>query len=174
MISTKVTRFALSLFLVTAYWITSPVYAAGPTALTVKCVRKVEKSEPLYSDEKTGQYVGFSQASCNYKEVKGVGLFEGVKSTVREFDDFHGPNGDLHGITTGEKGGDSYRVEWDGHCFSLSGADGKPMNRCFGSWRFIDGSGTGRFAKIHGGGYFQSLELTQDSYEAEATGYYEQ
>lgn len=172
--STKVTRFTLSLFLVTAYWITSPVYAAGLTALTVKCVRKVEKSEPVYFDEKTGRYAGFSQASCNYKEMKGTGLFDGVKSTARGFDDFNGANGDVRGITTGEKGGDSYRVEWDGHCFALAGAEGKPQNRCFGSWRFIEGSGTGRFAKIRGGGYFQTMGLTQETFEAEATGYYEQ
>lgn len=151
-----------------------PSFAAEATPLTVKCVRKIEKSDVLHYDEKTGRYAGLSQASCNYKEVRGNGLFDGVRSTARGFDDFQGSNGDIRGITIGEKGGDSYRVQWDGHCFSVSGRDGKPAGRCFGSWRFIDGSGTGRFAKVRGGGYFQSMALSQDSFEAEATGYYEQ
>jgi hypothetical protein len=154
--------------------LSSSGFAAEANTLSVKCVRKVEKSEVVHYDEKTGRYAGFSQAACIYKEVKGTGLFDGVKSTARGFDDFRGPNGDVRGITVGEKGGDSYRVEWDGHCFNVAGGDGKPVSRCFGSWRFVDGSGTGRFAKIHGGGYFQTTSLTQESFEAEATGYYEQ
>lgn len=170
----KATRITLLLLFTIAYWITNPAFAAGPTALTVKCVRKVEKSEPVYFDEKTGRYAGFSQAACNYKEVKGTGLFDGVKSTARGFDDFNGASGDVRGITTGEKSGDSYRVQWDGHCFALNGADDKAVSRCFGSWRFIEGSGTGGFAKIRGGGYFQTMGLTQETFDAEATGFYEQ
>jgi hypothetical protein len=150
------------------------VFAAGATPLTVKCVRKVEKVEAMYFDDKSGRYAGFSQAACIYKETKGKGLFDGVNSTVRGIDNFNGTNGDIHGFTIAEKSGDNYRVEWDGHCFSLGDADGKPVNRCFGSWRFIDGSGTGRFAKVRGGGYFQTMGLTQDSFEVEATGFYEQ
>jgi hypothetical protein len=153
---------------------TTSVFAAGAIPITVKCVRKVEKIDQIAFVEKIGRYTGFSQASCNYKETKGTGLFDGVKSTVRGIDSFNGTNGDIQGFTIAEKGGDSYRAEWDGHCFSLADGDGKPLNRCFGSWRFIQGSGTGRFANVRGGGYFQTMSLTQDSFEVEATGFYEQ
>jgi hypothetical protein len=148
--------------------------AAGANPLSVKCVRKVEKADIAHFNEKSGRYIAFSQASCNYKEVKGNGLFDGVKSTARGLDNFTGANGSVNGVTFGEKDGDSYRVEWDGRCFGLSGAEGKPINRCFGNWRFIEGSGTGRFSNVRGGGYFQSTLLAPDTMDVEATGFYEQ
>ncbi len=147
--------------------------SAEPQNLTVKCVRKVERFEPLYKNDSAGRLAYLSSAACNYRETVGAGLFDGVRSTATGFTDLSNGRGETRGITAGEKGGDHYRVEWLGRCYSTGRANGADLIRCSGVWSFIEGSGVGRFTNLRGGGHWHMQMTADGGIDTEAVGQYE-
>lgn len=156
----------------TGFIVSSPA-AADPQNLTVKCVRKVERFEPLYKNDATGRLAYISTSACNYREVVGTGLFDGTRSSATGFTDLTQGRGETRGITTAEKGGDSYRVEWIGRCYSTGRSGGNDLIRCTGVWSYIEGSGSGRFSNLRGGGHWHMQLLPDGGIDMEATGLYD-
>jgi hypothetical protein len=73
----------------------------------------------------------------------------------------------VSGYDLDEKDGDSYKLEWAGECFSLSGPEGKPVGYCAGGAFVTPGSGTGRFAGLSGGGTWRGHALPNGDFEVE-------
>lgn len=146
--------------------------AAAQQNVSVKCVRKVERFEPLYKNDAAGRLVYLSTAACNYRESVGVGLFDGVRSTATGFTDLNNGRGETRGITVGEKDGDNYRVEWLGRCYSIGNSGDNEVIRCTGVWSVIEGSGLGRFAGLRGGGHWHMQMNAEGGLDTEATGVY--
>ena len=146
---------------------------AEPQPLTVKCVRKVERFEPLYKNDTTGRLAYLSTAACNYRESVGSGLFNDVRSAATGFTDLTQGRGETRGITAASKGGDDYRVEWLGRCYSTGRSGGNDLIRCTGVWSFIEGSGTGRFSNLRGGGQWHMQMTADGGLDTEASGLYE-
>lgn len=141
--------------------------------LTVKCVRKVERFEPLYQNDAAGRLAYLSTAACNYRETVGAGLFDGVRSAATGFTDLSNGRGETRGITVGEKGGDNYRVEWIGRCYSIGRSSSNDLIRCSGVWSFIEGSGVGRFSGVRGGGDWHMQMTAEGGIDTEASGIYD-
>jgi len=146
---------------------------AAPQDLTVNCVRKIERFEPLYQNDAAGRLAYISSAACNYKEAVGAGLFDGVRSTATGFTDLTNGRGETRGITVAEKGGDNYRVEWVGRCYPVGRSANGDAIRCTGVWSFIEGSGVGRFAGLRGGGHWHMQMTADGGLDTVATGVYE-
>lgn len=146
---------------------------AAPQDVTVRCVRKIERFEPLYKNDAAGRLAYISSAACNYKEVVGTGLFDGVHSTATGFTDLTNGRGDTRGITVAEKDGDSYRVEWLGRCYPVGRSSNGDIVRCTGVWSLIEGSGVGKFAGLRGGGYWHMQMTADGGLDTAATGVYD-
>lgn len=141
--------------------------------LTEKCMRKVERFALQYQNDGDGRLIYISASACNYREAVGAGLFDGVHSTATGLTDLAKGRGQTEGVTVGEKNGDNYRVRWSGACFSSGAKTGSDVIRCSGVWAFIEGSGSGKFAGVKGGGSWNMLPLADGTIDTEATGYYE-
>lgn len=171
--TSHVSRASWALLAVCSVAASAPAFA-DPQPLTVKCVRKIERFEPLYKNDAAGRLAYLSTAACNYRETVGKGLFNDVRSAATGFTDLNLGRGETRGITAGSKGGDDYRVEWLGRCYSTGRANNADLIRCTGVWSFIDGSGTGRFANLRGGGHWHMQMTADGGLDTEASGLYEQ
>src|SRR4029079_3555181 len=109
-------------------------------------VKHSDKSEVMRDEQSTGRSVFFFAYHATYKQTKGGDLFDGVNNKGQGTVSLFQGNGPVSGYDVNEKEGATYRQEWSGECFSLSGPEGKPVAYCTGGHFVVPGSGTGRFA----------------------------
>jgi len=130
-------------------------------------VNKTDKFEVMLDDKSTGRMAFYFAYHGTYKQEKGGALFDGMNNKGQGSGGMFQGNGPVSGFDVNEKEGDTYRVEWSGVCFSLSGPDGKPVGYCAGGGFVVPGSGTGRFAGLSGGGNFRGHALPNGDFEVE-------
>ena len=130
-------------------------------------VNKNDKFEVMLDDKSAGRFTFFMAFHGTYKQMRGGNLFEGVVNKGQGNGVFFQGNGPVSGFDINEKDGDSYKSEWTGECFSLTGADGKPVGYCAGGAFVAPGSGTGRFAGLTGGGNWRGHSLPNGDFDVE-------
>ena len=128
---------------------------------------KTDKFEVMLDDKSAGRFSFFMAFHGTYKQTRGGSLFEGVNNTGQGTGVLFQGNGPVSGFDVDEKDGDSYKLEWAGECFSLSGSDGKPVGYCAGGAFVAPGSGTGRFAGLSGGGNWRGHSLPNGDFDVE-------
>ena len=101
---------------------------AAPQDVTVRCVRKIERFEPLYKNDAAGRLAYISSAACNYKEVVGTGLFDGVHSTATGFTDLTNGRGDTRGITVARR--TVTAIAWNGSGAAIRSDDPRTAISC--------------------------------------------
>lgn len=109
----------------------------------------------IYSEDKTaGRMLSIgSNKSRTVRETKGTGLFHNAaKSCNPVVWDLTRGTGTGSGYCKGSKGSDTYALEFNGYCATLTGGDGKPATKCSGAWKLLPGAGTGKFAGVDGVG----------------------
>src|SRR6185503_21109731 len=105
-------------------------------------VNKTDKYEVMLDEKSTGRSVFFIAFHGTDKQTKGGDLFDGVNNKGQGTASLFQGNGPVSGFDVDEKDGDTYKLEWSGQCFSLSGPDGKPVGYCAGGGHVVPGSGT--------------------------------
>lgn len=109
----------------------------------------------IYSEDKTaGRMLSIgSNKSRTVRETKGAGLFHNAaKGCNPVVWDLTRGTGTGSGYCKGSKGSDTYALEFNGYCATLTGGDGKPATKCSGAWKLLPGAGTGKFAGVNGVG----------------------
>lgn len=130
-------------------------------------INKTDKFEVMLDDKSAGRFSFFMAFHGTYKQTRGGTLFEGVNNKGQGTGVLFQGNGPVSGYDIDEKEGDTYRLEWIGECFSLSGPDGKPVGYCAGGAFVAPGSGTGRFAGLTGGGNWRGHSLPNGDFDVE-------
>ena len=130
-------------------------------------VNKNDQYEVMLNDKSVGRLAFFIAYHGTYKQTKGGDLFDGVNEKGQGTAVLLQGNGPISGFNLNEKEGDTFRSEWSGECFSLSGPDGKPAGYCAGGVFVVPGTGTGRFAGLSGGGNFRGHALPNGDYAVE-------
>jgi hypothetical protein len=130
-------------------------------------INKTDKFEVMLDDKSAGRFSFFMAFHGTYKQTRGGILFEGVNNKGQGTGVLFQGNGPVSGYDIDEKEGDTYKLEWTGECFSLSGPDGKPVGYCAGGAFVAPGSGTGRFAGLTGGGNWRGHSLPNGDFDVE-------
>ena len=131
-------------------------------------INKTDKFEVMLDDKATGRMAFFFAFHATSKaKGGGGGLFDGINNKGQGTCVLTQGRGPCSGFDINEKDGDTFRVEWAGECYLLSGPDGKPVGHCAGGGYAVPGSGTGRFAGLSGGGPFWGHALPDGDFEVE-------
>jgi hypothetical protein len=131
-------------------------------------VNKTDKFEVMLDDKATGRMAFFTAFHATTKaKGGGGGLFDGVNNKGQLTCVLVQGRGQCSGFDINEKDGDTYRVEWAGTCYILTGSDGKPVGYCAGGGYAVPGSGTGRYTGLSGGGAWWGHALPDGDFEVE-------
>ena len=133
-------------------------------------VNKSGKFELMLDDKNSGRFAFFFSYNATFKQTKGGSLFDGVNNSGTGVGYFTQGQGNFSGFEVNEKDGDSYKNEYSGSCYSVTGSDGKPVNHCSGGWLLVAASGTGRFSGLSGGGRWWGHALPNGDFEVNSIG----
>ena len=136
-------------------------------------VNKSDKFEVMLDEKSSGRFAFFMAFHATYKQTKGGNLFDGVNNKGQGTAVLVNGNGPVSGFDINEKDGDTYKTEWSGDCYTLTGADGKPVGYCSGGGYVVPGSGTGRFAGLLGGGVWWGHGLPNGDFQVEGMDFME-
>ena len=136
-------------------------------------VNKTDKLEVMLDEKSSGRFAFFTAFHATYKQTKGGSLFDGVNNKGQGTGVLVNGNGPVSGFDINEKDGDTFKVEWAGECYSVSGPDGKPVGYCSGGGYVVPGSGTGRFAGLSGGTIWWGHGLPNGDFEVEGRDIFE-
>jgi hypothetical protein len=158
------------------YWIIDEIEQAGlqprlvhprKAKLMMGQTNKTDKLEVMLDEKSSGRFAFFTAFHATFKQTKGGSLFDGVNNKGQGTGVLVNGNGPVSGFDINEKDGDTYKVEWAGECYSVSGPDGKPVGYCSGGGYVVPGSGTGRFAGLSGGTIWWGHGLPNGDFEVE-------
>jgi len=136
-------------------------------------VNKTDKFEVMLDEKSSGRFAFFVAFHATFKQTKGGSLFDGMNNKGQGTAVFVNGNGPISGFDINEKDGDTYKVEWNGECYSLSGPDGKPVGYCSGGAFVVPGSGTGRFAGLSGGSVWWGHGLPDGDFQVQGIDFLE-
>jgi len=136
-------------------------------------VNKTDKFEVMLDEKSSGRFAFFVAFHATFKQTRGGNLFDGVNNKGQGTAVLVNGNGPVSGFDINEKDGDTYKVEWAGECYSLTGPDGKPVGYCSGGDVVVAGSGTGRFAGLSGGGIWWGHGLPNGDFEVQGMDFME-
>jgi len=146
--------------------------ARDVVSIAGKEISKQEKFDVIFEDKAAGHMISFTQIRAKMHETKGDGLFEALNKTCSATWDLTHGNGTAEGYCASEKNGDKIGIKWNGMCNSAAGTAKKPLLRCGGGWIFVQGTGTGRYAGVSGGGVWTGNFLPNGDFEEEWSGIY--
>jgi len=165
-------RIACTLALAIATTATANTMARDVVNIAGKEISRQEKFDVIFEDKSTGHMISFSQIRAKMRETKGDGLLDSLDKTCSATWDLTNGNGTAEGYCAGEKDGGKIGFKWNGMCNSAAGTSTKPVVRCGGGWIFVQGTGTGRFAGVSGGGVWSGIFVPNGDFEEEWSGIY--
>ena len=136
-------------------------------------VNKTDKFEVMLDEKSSGRFAFFFTYHATFKSIKPGGFFDGVNNKGQGTASLVNGNGPVSGFDISEKDGDTYKSEWSGECYSVTGPDGKPIGYCSGGGFIVPGSGTGRFAGLSGGGVWWGHALPDGDFQVEGVDFME-